>query len=125
MQREWARDKRQAEAIHNKKYYKPHYGPEETQEVVQNMRDANESKIKWQNNALVTQLDDQHTDSEIRRLQDELADRQRLQAALELQAIEDRKQKEKNANSKENNRRAWLEQMAYKDAFKETDEFFK
>jgi len=89
------------------------------------MRDANESKIKWQNNALVTQLDDQHTDSEIRRLQDELADRQRLQAALELQAIEDRKQKEKNANSKENNRRAWLEQMAYKDAFKETDEFFK
>jgi hypothetical protein len=32
------------------------------------MRDANESKIRWTNNALRSQLDEQYTESEINRL---------------------------------------------------------
>ncbi len=89
------------------------------------MRDANESKIRWTNNALRSQLDEQYTESEINRLQEDLMDRQRLQAALDLQHAQDNKQREKEQLSRENLRRAWQEQMAYRDAFKQTDDLFK
>ena len=89
------------------------------------MRDANEIKIRWTNNALRSQLDEQYTESEINRLQEDLMDRQRLQAALDLQHAQDNKQREKEQLSRENLRRAWQEQMAYRDAFKQTDDLFK
>lgn len=89
------------------------------------MRDANESKIRWTNNALRSQLDEQYTESEINRLQEDLMDRQRLQAALDLQHAQDDKKREKEQLSRENLRRAWQEQMAYRDAFKQTDDLFK
>lgn len=125
MQREWNKQRRVTDKLMNKQYYKPHYGPEETQEVIQQMRDDNERKIKWTNNALRTQLDEQYTDSEINKLQEDLMDRQRLQAALELQHAQDDKQREKEQLNRENLRRAWEEQMAYRDAFKQTDDLFK
>ena len=47
------------------------------------MKEANQSKIKWTNDALKSQLDNQNTDSEISRLQEEMMDKYRLQAALD------------------------------------------
>lgn len=52
MQMDW-RNQKVAEDKHvEKQYYKPHFGPEETQEIIANMHETNKQKVDWQYNAI-------------------------------------------------------------------------
>jgi len=58
MQMDWTKQKRSDDRHHNKQYYKPHFGPEETQEIIAKMRADDSKKTEWQYNSLKNQLQD-------------------------------------------------------------------
>lgn len=49
---DWNASKRSADIKVEKLYYKPHFGPEETQEIVQQMNQTAKDKINWQYSAI-------------------------------------------------------------------------
>lgn len=65
-QREWRRQAKADEKFQNQQYYKPHFGPEEDEEVIERMRAEEARKINWTYNSLVNQLNDQANDNKER-----------------------------------------------------------
>jgi len=58
-QREWNRQKRVDDREQRQMYQKPHYGPEEDEEVIHKMKMDDARKTNWNYNSLVNQLNDQ------------------------------------------------------------------
>ena len=125
MQMEWSRQKRAEDRQVNKQYYKPHFGPEETQEVIQKMRDDEKKKTDLQYACLKNQLQEQADDAQVRRDCEAQMDAERLKDTLMIQHAENEKRRFKELTSKANLRKAWMEQMAYRDCHKQTDNYFK
>jgi len=125
MQMDWSRAKRAEDRTHNKQYYKPHFGPEETQEVIQKMRDDDRNKTEWQYTSLKNQLAEQADDAQMRRDNEAMMDAERLKDTMLIQHAENEKRRYKELSSKANLRKAWMEQMAYRDCHKQTDNYFK
>jgi hypothetical protein len=82
MQMDWSRTKRAEDRTHNKQYYKPHFGPEETQEVIHKMSDDAKNKTEWQYTSLKNQLQDQADDAAARRDTEAQIDAERLKDTL-------------------------------------------
>ena len=58
MQMDWNATQRAQQHHIDKQYYKPHFGPEETQEIVAKMRQTELDKTAWQYDAIQEQLAD-------------------------------------------------------------------
>lgn len=64
---DWHKQKKAEDLLKSKLYYKPHYGPEESQETVAQMLKTQSEKIKWQYDAIKGQLNEQAEDAKARR----------------------------------------------------------
>lgn len=62
-QRDWNKQKREDDRHNRQQYYKPHYGPEEDEEVIHKMNQDNARKTAWNYNSLVSQLNEQNADN--------------------------------------------------------------
>lgn len=108
----------------NKQYYKPHFGPEETQETIARMRQSEANKTEQQFNAIRDQVTEQVADSEQRRRQERDNDAAFLRNTTRQQEVEDAQRREKDALNKQNLKRAWMEQMQYRRIHEQTDKIF-
>jgi len=124
-QKEWNRQQRADDKFNRQQYYKPHYGPEEDEEVIHKMNMENARKTSWNYNSLVNQLNDQASDNKNRQDNEDHQDLSNLRNTLMIQKAENDTLRYKEATSKANMRQAWLEQMAYKKVHKQTDNFFQ
>lgn len=88
------------------------------------MHEENARKTQWQFNAIHEQLSEQAESLQERRHEEKALDQAYLKETAETQLKEDQRKREKEIASKANMRKAWLEQMAYKSAFKATDALF-
>jgi hypothetical protein len=82
MQMDWTKQKRSEDKQVNKMYYKPHFGPEETQEIIAKMRADESKKTEWQYNSLKNQLQEQTDDANARRDRETYMDGERLKDTL-------------------------------------------
>jgi hypothetical protein len=79
----------------DKQYYKPHYGPEETSEVVIQMNDENAFKKTFINQSLKAQYHGEQVDHDKATRDEKARDREYLRVAIELQTAEDMTKKQK------------------------------
>lgn len=93
--------------------------------MIHKMRQEEARKTQWNYNALVNQLNDQNADNRARQLEEDTTDLNNLHNTMAIQQAENDKRRYKEMTSKANMRSAWLEQMAYKRAHKQTDNFFQ
>ena len=94
-QMDWNSSKRSADVKVEKLYYKPHFGPEETQEVIQNMRNIEQDKINWQYAAIQNQLSEQEQTANQAREDEHAQDVECLKDTAQIQASEEAKKRRK------------------------------
>lgn len=91
MQMDWRAQKTAEERHVDKQYYKPHFGPEETQEIIHNMHQTEREKVNWQYNAIQEQLQEQAEEAEQRRDDERANDIAYLQDTAQIQQAENLK----------------------------------
>lgn len=94
-QMDWNTAKRSADHKVEKLYYKPHFGPEETQEIIQKMRQTEQDKINWQFAAVQEQLAEQAADAQQAREDEHAQDVECLRDTAQIQAAEEAKKRRK------------------------------
>ena len=99
-QRDWNAQKRAEDKHNRQQYYKPHYGPEEDEEVIHKMRLADAAKTAWNYNSLVNQLNDQNADNRARQNEEDTTDLNNLRNTLMIQKAENDKLRYKEQTSK-------------------------
>jgi len=95
MQMNQAREQRETQKKIDSQYYKPHFGPEETNDVVRQMNNDNLYKKTFMNTTLKEQFNDERFDSEQAQQEEKDKDREFLRIAIELQTAEDKTKKQK------------------------------
>ena len=95
MQMNQAREQRDTQKNIDRQYYKPHFGPEETNDVVRQMNNDNIYKKTFMNTSLKEQFSDERMDSEQAQQEEKDRDREFLKIAIELQTAEDKTKKQK------------------------------
>ncbi len=95
MQMAQAQEARAQQNAIDKQYYKPHFGPEETNDVVRQMNQENAFKKTFINEQLREQIDGERRDSEQAAREEKQLDREFLRVAIELQTAEEKSKKQK------------------------------
>lgn len=99
-QREWNAQKRAEDKHNRQQYYKPHYGPEEDEEVIHKMNMENARKTAQNYNSLVNQLNEQNADNRARQDSEDMQDLNNLRNTLMIQKAENDKLRYKEQTSK-------------------------
>ena len=95
MQMEQARCQRSNQRDIDRQYYKPHFGPEETEEVVAKMNHDNAFKKSFMNQTLRDQFTNEKDESDKSRAHEKAMDKEFLRVAIDQQKAEDQTQKQK------------------------------
>lgn len=94
------REKKNEEAHNDRQYYKPHFGPEETQEIIDSMRQTEANKIAFQHSALIEQRNVNIEDAAAKADEEKVHDRARLEMVTQIQRQEDTMKRNKDYQNK-------------------------
>lgn len=125
MQMEQARQNRDFQRNVDRQYYKPHFGPEETEEVVAKMNADNHFKKSFMNQTLRDQFTTEKCDNTNFRANEKAMDQEYLRVAIDQQKAEDQTQKQKEMIARHNLKSVWEEQMRHRKMFDQNDKLFQ
>jgi len=125
MQMQQARDTRSNQRDVDRQYYKPHFGPEENEEVVAKMNADNHFKKSFMNNSLRDQFTTEKCDNSNAKSSEVAQDKEFLRMAIEQQKAEDQTMKQKEMIARHNLKSVWEEQMRHRKQFDQHDNLFK
>ena len=89
------------------------------------MLDDEQKKVQWQKNAIREQLHEQQTAQARQRREDRDNELAQLRNVEEQHAAEDLQRLRKDSLTRQNLKKAWLEQMQLKEIHDRTDKLFK
>lgn len=104
-----ARQKRDETLVVEKLYYKPHFGPEENEDVVKQMNDKEAFKKTFMNSELVAQREGEINDESNAKQHEKDLDKEHLRLIIQHQAEENRTMKQKDMVARQNLKNVWEE----------------
>ncbi|CDW91690.1 UNKNOWN [Stylonychia lemnae] len=106
-------------------YAKPHFGPEETEDIMLHHYSAKKNQQEQVKNSLLDQIKIQKEVKHIENQEEKQCDLKNLQLTQTIQVQEERRKRLMEAENKKKLRKAWIDQMNVKKTAKEYDNIFQ